>query len=242
LAKQLKKVYDLGEQKRKQIGKLARQWALDNASIEVIGKQWESIIDSLPFTNYNFDFADPIPNPGASLDIKEDNKDYINELYLKVLNRAPDQQGFNHWLERLEKGEGRNQVEGLFRQIAGQELQKNNNTFDKLIDNNNRKKFLVVLRESIGDLIISSAILSSLKKLYSDCDIYVGCDPQYSEIFAGNSDVYKTIPYIQQMESEIWAVGMGENKGLFDYYLNLGIQTQRQLNYLSRDRVILPKE
>lgn len=241
LAKQLKKLYELAPEKRRLIGKTGREWVLKNASIEVIGKKWEQIIDDLSIVDYDFNFGDPVANPNAQIDIKIDDKDYLNELYLKILGREPDNQGFNHWVERLTKGENREQVEGMFRQIAAQELAKKNNTFDKLIDNTGNKKFLITLKESIGDLITVTSLLPSLKKLYNDCDIYFACDPQYKEIFDGNENVYKVIPYLPVMENEIWAVGQGEQKGLFDYYLNLGIQTQRQLNYLSRDRVVLPK-
>jgi glycosyltransferase involved in cell wall biosynthesis len=49
ICKQLKKVYEMTSNKRKSLGKKARQFVIDNYSTEAVGKQLEKILDSLPF-------------------------------------------------------------------------------------------------------------------------------------------------------------------------------------------------
>jgi hypothetical protein len=51
IAKQLKKVWQMKPEKRKSIGKKARQYTIDNYSVDVVGKKLEKIIDNLPESN-----------------------------------------------------------------------------------------------------------------------------------------------------------------------------------------------
>ncbi len=56
IAKQLKKVYQMNPSKRLQMGKKARQWTIDNYSTESVGLKLESILDSMPAIDYDFDW------------------------------------------------------------------------------------------------------------------------------------------------------------------------------------------
>ena len=53
--KQLNKVFKMSKSDKMKRGKIARQFVLDNFSIEVIGKQVEYFIDSCEKVNYDFD-------------------------------------------------------------------------------------------------------------------------------------------------------------------------------------------
>jgi len=66
IAKQLKKVWQMGPEKRIDLGKKGREWTIKNYSTESIGKKLEVILDSMPEIDYNFDF-DEDKKQGASL-------------------------------------------------------------------------------------------------------------------------------------------------------------------------------
>ena len=55
IASQLSHVSNLSEKQRSDTGKKARQWVIDNFSVEAVGKQLEKIIDSMPSVDYDFD-------------------------------------------------------------------------------------------------------------------------------------------------------------------------------------------
>ena len=56
IAKQLKKVFSMKRSKVKEMGARARQFTLDNYSIDVIGKKLEGILDAMPSIDYDFDW------------------------------------------------------------------------------------------------------------------------------------------------------------------------------------------
>jgi len=56
IAKQLKKVWQMKPEKVRELGRKARQFTIDNYSVEVIGKKLEAIIDSSPDIDYDFDW------------------------------------------------------------------------------------------------------------------------------------------------------------------------------------------
>jgi hypothetical protein len=56
IAKQLKKVWKMSNEKVAQMGKKGRQWTIDNYSTEAVGKNLESILDAMPEVNYDFDW------------------------------------------------------------------------------------------------------------------------------------------------------------------------------------------
>jgi glycosyltransferase involved in cell wall biosynthesis len=56
IAKQLKKVWQMDESKRLQMGKRGCQWTIDNYSTEAVGKKLEAILDAMPAVDYDFDW------------------------------------------------------------------------------------------------------------------------------------------------------------------------------------------
>jgi len=53
IAKQLRKVHQMTPEKRKKLGEKARQFVIDNYSIEAVGKQLEKILDETPIVTDN---------------------------------------------------------------------------------------------------------------------------------------------------------------------------------------------
>lgn len=136
------------------------------------------------------------------------------------------------------------EIERYFRSVALQENSKNQKPVDystQLI-NNGKKQLLIVLKESIGDLIYSTALLKSIRENYpqNQWNIYFATAPQYKELFDGNNNIDKTLDYQPFMENEILCTGSGNNKGYFDVFIHLGDRLQNKLNYLTHSNPVLP--
>jgi glycosyltransferase involved in cell wall biosynthesis len=242
VAKFLKKIHQLPPQEREKLGKRGREWALSRFSPEVVCKQWEKILDDLPDHNWDFNTNDVAKDPNAAIPNTDSNEDWVKSLYNNILKCDPDVQGFQYWLNLLKGGSPRQDIERTFRSIAYSDNQKlgiSQQKFEDKLDKTGRKRFLIVAKESIGDLLYVTALLESFKESYPDYDLYLACDPQYSEIFDGNKHLYKVIEYQPFMESEIACTGQGENFGYFDGYCHLTVSTQRQLNYLTHSKIAL---
>lgn len=248
IAKLMKKFYFMPKNEKNRLGKLSREWAVNNYSVENNGKKIAEYINSIDISKNNQDWdKEQIKDPSAPIPEIKDDKEWLKTLYKTILKMdvTDEDSGLIGWLSNIKNGQSRKDIETFFRQTGHQEnlkLNQSNQSFESLIDNNGKKRILVVLKESIGDIILSTAILDSIKKDYSEYDLYFGTSPQYFELLAGNPDVYKCLPWVDAMESEIWATGTGNQKGLFNSYINLGITTQRHLNYLTNDRITLPLE
>jgi ADP-heptose:LPS heptosyltransferase len=96
-----------------------------------------------------------------------------------------------------------------------------------------KKRGLIVMKESIGDILIVSALFKGFHEHYPNTDLYVAVDPKYKEILDGNEHVYKVLPYNSIMENELSLIGQGTGPRYFDHFFHPGITTQRQLSYLS---------
>lgn len=140
--------------------------------------------------------------------------------------------------EKLAK---RKAIENHFRNVARQENAKLTQVkeLSDFLDHTSNKKYLFLIKESIGDIFICTSLLKSIKEQYQDHDIYVACEPIYFEIFDGNPYIHKTIPYSPAMESEIQMTGAGGFEGYFDVYCNVALATQKQLNYLTNSKIAL---
>lgn len=244
VAKVLKKFYLMSAQDREKIGKRGREWALSKFSPEIVCKQWEKVIDDLPDHGWDYSFEEEPKNPNASIPQIQDDSLWIITLYKEILKMTVDcnDPGFKHWSEVMKNGRVRDNIEKYFRSVAQTENQKigvGTSKFEDILDTTGRKRFLIVAKESIGDLLYASALLDSFKESYPDYDLYLACDPQYTEIFDGNKNLHKIIPYNPIMENEIAMTGSGENKNYFDGYCHLFAGTQRVLNYLSNSNIAL---
>lgn len=247
IAKNLNKVFNLPAEEKDRKGKLSRLFILNNFSIQVLGKKWEDIIDVLPDINYDYEFTPRPKNPNAVIPNIENNHDWIITLYKEILDMAVDKEdsGFKSWESNLKNGAARSQIEQYFRKVAQEENQKNTKVdFKDILIKNNKKGLLIVLKESAGDIVLSTSLLESFRNNHpaGEWNIYFATSPQYFDILDGNSNVDKVIHYQDFMESEIACTGQWTNKGYFDAYIHLAAGCQRVLNYLTLDNIRLPKK
>jgi hypothetical protein len=136
----------------------------------------------------------------------------------------------------------REQMLQTFRQIAAQKNQEVQKiTLSDLLIKNGKKQFLIVAKESGGDILYITSILESLRKSYppEEWNIYFACDKQYADILDFNPNIDKILEYHPSMENEIQMTGMGGTRGIFDGYTHATIQSQRVLNYLTNNNLSL---
>jgi len=237
IAKQLLKVFRMSEHERREIGKKARKWAIENYSVEVIGKAFEQYLDSIPFTSYDFSLKEEEKDPHASIPQINDNSQWLIYLYHNILKmRSVNEQddGHKHWMKRLSEGDSRQNIENYFRQVAAQENQKNKKIdFESLLDPNDKgKRILFVMPESIGDVYLSTALFESIKDTYPDYNLYFATKKENFSVVEGNPYIHKILQYIPQMDNLLWLEGYGSHEGYFEIAFLPYIGTQKVLNYL----------
>lgn len=240
VAKQINKAYKMSPATRKRRGKKARQWVIDNYAVEVIGKKLEELFDSMPFVEWDYDFVPKPKNAGFPMPDIEDDSEFILTLYKEVLNMTEEKDGDGHkyWIDAMKQGTTKQQVYEYFINEAQKENTKNKPfDFEKMFDANDKKRALIVMKESGGDLFILTSLFKNLKQLYPEHDLYVATEPSFAGILEGNEYIHRVIQYVPEMEQEMFMTGHSDHKGFVDIVYYPFLATQRQLAYLSRDRI-----
>lgn len=229
-------------------GEAGREWAVKTFGIETIGAQWERLFESLP-TNVDWSSVDlsavPPKNPTYEPLQIDDNATWLKDIYKGILlmEVSNDDSGLNHWIDKLKGGVSRAAIIGYFRQVANEENAKlgvgpaaQSTDYWSLLDTTTgRKRAAFIIKESIGDCLMCTQLFESFHERYPDHDLYVITDPQYAPIFAGNPHVFKVLPWMAACENELIMTGAGGlGEPYYHVYMHPAIQTQRQLNYLTR--------
>ena len=237
IAKQINKVYNMSPTKRREIGQKAREWTIQNYSVETIGKKIEAFIDSSPEVNYDFSLKEEEKDQYAQIPNIENNSEWLTYLYhniLKMKHVDQNDDGHKYWMQEFSKGGKRQDIENYFRNVAAQENQKNKKIeFEDLLDKDDKgKRILYVMPESIGDIYMSTALFENIKKQYPEHNLYVSVKPEYFEILQGNPYIHKLLQYTPQMDQLLWLEGAGDHNGYFEIaFLPYG-GTQRFLDYV----------
>lgn len=235
------KVYKMSESERIKMTEAGRDWAVKTFSCETIGKQWEEMFDNMKPKDWStivLDYAKK--NPAYPMPEITDNIIWLKDLYKNILNMdVPDEDsGVKHWMGQLANGMGREKIYQYFQHVANTENEKNSppKDFGELFDKNDRKRLLFVMKESAGDIFIATSLLKNLKELYPDTDIYFACEPKFFELLAGNPYIHKVLAYHPAMEQELAMIAHVQ------YYYYPALPTQRQLAYLTKDKIGLELE
>lgn len=214
---QLQHVYGLSLETKKLLGKAARQFVIDNYSIEVVGKFFENLFDSFPHVDYVFENkklkCDPFYDPDASLQDKE----WVESLYNNILTKQ-DPAGVIHWMQRLKSDLKRSDVLNYFRKIA---LSENQNSFldemlSSLKENKDSKKIAFIQPNGVEEIIIATSLVTSIKKSYPDYDIYFFTRNEYFDLINSHPDVKKVLNYFNKMDDPLFFEGKGSNNKYFD--------------------------
>ena len=243
IAEQLKKVFDMPKKQKRKMEKAGRKWVEKNFSVEVIGKQIEEFIDSQESIDFDFgeDFFVNKTDPKFLMpEIKSDSK-WILSLYhniLKMDNVDEENPGYLYWMNEMEKGATRQQVEDYFRYVAAREnaqtewQENTNESFRNLLSEDDEgRRLLYVMPQSIGDVYLSTALFKSLKESYPDYNLYVATSPDFFPVLSANPYVHKVIPYFEKMDDIYFLEGRENHKGFFEVAYLPYVTTQRHTCY-----------
>lgn len=239
IAKQLAKVYKMKPDKRRIMGMAARQWVIDNFSVETVGKKFEEFIDSKDYIDWDDIILESSPmNPHYVMPIqKMEDEDWILHMYHNILNMKnvnSSDDGFLHWKKALDNGAGREQVEGKFREVAMRDyVQRLKANYEKNLGSDDQgRRILYVMPEGAMDVFLSTSLFKSIKEQYPDYNLYVATRAEFFPLLKGNEHIYKVLDFFPEMEDQLWAEGAGEHKGYFEISFLPHFGTRKNLDYL----------
>jgi glycosyltransferase involved in cell wall biosynthesis len=225
--KNLKKVFKMDLLKRSSMGKKARQFVIDNYSIDVIGSKLESIIDGMPEIDYNFDFTPEKRDPNYNPPEIESHEEWLIDIYKNILKVDLDKSdpGHIHWMDQFKNGASRESVLDYFKSVAVQENQKQKQKsnildFDDVVKNEGNAKALFVCNGSIEEVFLVTSLLPSFHKQNPGFDVFFATDKQTHAIIGSNPYIYKCIDYQKEMGDELIMIKSAKSEGYFDFYYN----------------------
>ena len=250
IASSIDSVYEMSKEERKKQGQLSRKWAIDNFSVEVIGKKFEEFIDSSPASGYDFRDEDPNskkPNyPDAFVPHIESDSEWVLALYKKILNldNHVNDEGYKTWMNSLANKVPRSQVEDYFRKVAREHNAKYfpMKIEDYLDKEDKGKRILYVMPDSQVDVFLSTALFKSIKIKYPEYNLYVATKPENFSILLANENVHATIPYTPQFDNPLYLEGVNDEGGYFEIAFTPHLSTQRISNYIHNDKDIINKQ
>ena len=250
IASSIDSVYEMSKEERKKQGELSRKWAIDNFSVEVIGKKFEEFIDSSPASGYDFSDEDPNskkPNyPDAFVPHIESDSEWVLALYKKILNldNHVNDEGYKTWMNSLANKVPRSQVEDYFRKVAREHNAKYfpMKIEDYLDKEDKGKRILYVMPDSQVDVFLSTALFKSIKIKYPEYNLYVATKPENFSILLANENVHATIPYTPQFDNPLYLEGVNDEGGYFEIAFTPHLSTQRISNYIHNDKDIINKQ
>jgi glycosyltransferase involved in cell wall biosynthesis len=238
IAEQLQKVYDMPLQDRILIGKKARNFVLENFSIEIIGKYFENLFDSLPYVDYSqIKLTERERNINFVPDESLPDKEWIESLYSNILAKI-DPAGVEHWIQRLKTDLKRSDILAYFIKVAT--VENNSITQEKMVNSLSKeddgKRIAFVMPENEEDVIISSALLPSIKQEYPDHNIYYFTKPQYFDLISSNKFVHKILNYCDKMDDPYFFEGRGNQKKYFEFAYIPYLETRKYLNFTKNNK------
>jgi len=238
ISKNLNLVYNMPLQERVRLGKISREWTIENFSTKSIGSKLEKFIDSAPKCDWDFDFSFEPRNPNYNPPQITSDSDWLIDIYKNILKMNVDtmDEGHKNWMASMAQGRTREQILKFFKDTASRENSSNKNpekrtSLKDLIDDDKEKRLVVVMPRSIGDVYMTTSLLPSLAKNYPDYAIYFATNTINFPILDGNPYIYKCIPYHPQMDDLLFLEGKGEHEGFFDIAFLPNIGTQKIFNY-----------
>ena len=220
IAGRLEEVFNMPPAIRKEFGRQAREWTIENYSIKEVGPTLETIFDNFPYADYDFDQEEEQKDPTAPIQNIEDNAQWLIHMYKEILKYDLDEtdEGHQYWMQELGKGVPRQSIERYFRETALRDI----TSFDEeqivklLGEEDEGKRILVAVPDSKKDVLLTSALLPSMKSMYPEYNIYFATNPNFFEMLDGNKHIYKVLPFIDEMGNPLWAEGSGDTKGKFE--------------------------
>jgi glycosyltransferase involved in cell wall biosynthesis len=241
---QLSKVYEMAPSEREAKGREARQFVIDNYSIEVVGKFFEDLFDELPLIDWSsidlsaieLEKRDPDYQPPE----EPNNSAWLLGLYKNMLRMDIDEtdNGYKYWMNEFVKGKERKDIFNFFVQTAKKE---NAELFKKSLKEEvdferPNKRIAYVMPEHEEDVFMSLSVVKSLKQLYPDHDIYFFTAQKHFPLIDESLDIYKICEFYNEMDDCFYFEGKADEEGLFDMAFLPWLETKRALNYTRHGR------
>jgi len=233
ILEQLQKTYNMSLSDKEVLGKRARQWAIDNFSIDVIGKQLEDILDNMPEVVYDYDSEyrkmnpDYVPEDGMNAD------EFLIDIHKNILDEDIDSNSisFKHWVAKLKAGEKAVDILNHFKKIAiNYNNEKSKPSLDDLLGEEDRdNRIAIVIPDSETDVLLINSLLQEFKETYKDYNIYVFTKPENYQYIEDSPYLFKILPYTPQLENSLYMEGVSGNNGLFEMVFYPNATTQKSL-------------
>jgi hypothetical protein len=241
---QLVKVYNMEPDERKKKGREARKFVVDNYSIEVVGKFFEDLFDELPLIDWgSIDLNSSQTekrNPDYQPPEEPNNSKWLLDLYKNMLRMNIDEtdNGYKYWTNEFIKGKKREDIFNFFTQTARKE---NADLFKKSLKEEvdfarPNKRIAYVMPEHEEDVFMSLSVISSLKKLYPNHDIYFFTLRKHFALVDESPDIYKLCEFYNEMDDCLYFEGKADEEGVFEMAFLPWLETKRALNYMRHGR------
>lgn len=238
IVEQVEWVVSLSKEDREKIGKQGRQYVLDNYSIQVIGKKWETILDALPEKDWDAPENQlKQKNPSYVPPNNLSPEDFVIDVFHNILHEKVDKNTSHvkNWAAHLKKS---GDYQGVYKHFVNLALQFNANLSNKPVDlaelldkDDESRRLAIVMPESAGDLVVVNSLLNQFKALYPEYNLYFFTKPEFFELLDGHSAIHKILPWFPAAENIFFMEGNGEHKGYFEAAFYPGAQTQKFLSY-----------
>ena len=236
IALEIENIFKMDKIQKQKIEKISRQWAIDNFSIEIIGKKIEDIIDNMPDIDFSFNDNEVLLDENYKPKDNLSKDEFIIDLYKNILKEDIDKNsnGFKYWDSKLSNNEiDPNGLFNHFVSIAKQTNQQNKKIeFESLFHGDNNKKIAVIIPQSETDVLLINSLMKNLKKQYSDHNIYIFTKEEYFPYIEDNPYIYKYFQYSEILENTIFLEGCGDHKGFFEMAFYPHTTTQKSICYI----------
>ena len=237
IAKQLKKVYNMKPEVRGALGVQARQFVIDNYSTDTVGSFFEKCFDEMPLIDWSTIDLTKVEKRNPDYVSKEDlpNSEWLIDIYKNILKMDVDtnDQGHKYWMNEFNNGRNREQIENYFKQTAKKE---NKDLFKKSLKeqidfDRDTTRIAYVMPDHSEDVLMSTSVVASLKRLYKNSDIYFFTKREHFTLIDECPDVYKMCEFQEEMDDCFYFEGRANQEGLFDLAFLPFLETKRVLNY-----------
>ena len=249
IAKQFKKVLAMSPESRKELGQTGRKWVIENYYVDKIGKVLEDTIDQAPFVDETtlFEKKKENSNPYYSMPEIQDDGQWILHMYKNILDKPQvdaNDEGYKHWIARINKDLNRQQIEQYFRQVAYKSLQdqKGGAKFEDFLNPDDKGRVIIVQPDGPEYVFLTSALFKSIKANYPDWALYVSTKRECKEILEGNPLVDRWIEYSPIMDNVLFLEGNSVHPGFFNvaYHPHFTIEKLSSFTHNGVDKIAFP--
>jgi len=242
----MERFVNLSKEERVALEKEARNFALGWSSTESVCQKLKAEFKKVEPTNWeNFDWTPKKKNPLYQPPPNLSPEQFVLCLFRNVLNEKVDKNNsqVKFWTEHLEKTKD---YQGTYNHFVNQAAQFNAQldqkeiNFGDLLNKSDKKRLLICMPESAGDVLMVNSLVPKVQKQYPEFAIYFATKPQFKE-FVEHLEGVTWLPYNQGMEDVFWLTGKGSHEGFFDIAFLCQGQTQRFMNYQWRREDLRPE-